>query len=275
MPFRNPANQIIFPAGATSGSIRMVIGADVPPELQAYGIQVAILAYQTNNSSGLEVGYFWIGTSNSFDGAGDNIVQAFGNVVYPTPGNPGSAVVGSVKTNFQQNMFSPYPQTVVKDQELHVWTNVIVDGPNSGPGSAKLQLNTTNGEFFRLDNDGLNSSVPGSNTTVEPWNNMTLLNSWATLAGFATPQYRRVPSPSGCVQITGLAQNGTSNSVLATLPTGYRPANAHRIPIYAFGGSMNITTETPGMTINTNGNLSILGATNATFVAFEATFPLT
>lgn len=117
--------------GAGTGTSRMIIGADTPPELQAYGIDVAILTYITDKTTHLEVGYFFIGSSNRFDGNGDNRVQAFGNVVYPTPGDPSSAVMASVKTNFQQNMYVPYPQTMFKDQAATFWANILLD-PGGG-----------------------------------------------------------------------------------------------------------------------------------------------
>lgn len=107
-----------------TGTSRMVIGADTPAELKAYGIDTAIISYITDVTSGLEVGYFFIGTSNRFDGGGNNRVQAFGNVVYPTAGVPSSAVMGSVKTNFQQNMFAPFPQTIFKDQTMELWNDL-------------------------------------------------------------------------------------------------------------------------------------------------------
>lgn len=106
-----------------TGTSRMVIGADTPVELKQYGIDTAIISYITDVVSGLEVGYFFIGTSNRFDGGGNNRVQAFGNVVYPTPGVPSSATMSSVKTNFQQDMFAPFPQTIFKDQTVELWTD--------------------------------------------------------------------------------------------------------------------------------------------------------
>lgn len=107
-----------------TGTSRMVIGADTPLELKLYGIDTAIISYITDVTSGLEVGYFFIGTSNRFDGLGNNRVQAFGNVLYPTAGVPSSATMSDVKTNFQQDMFAPYPQTIFKDQTVEYWTNV-------------------------------------------------------------------------------------------------------------------------------------------------------
>lgn len=117
------------PASGT-GSSRIIIGADVPAELRTFGIDTAILTYITDVSSGLEVGYFFIGGSNRFDGGGTNRVQAFGNTVYPTPGLPSSATPANVKTNFQQGMFSPFPQTTFKDEQVLFRTDILLDPVN-------------------------------------------------------------------------------------------------------------------------------------------------
>lgn len=107
-----------------TGTSRIVIGADTPAELKSYGIDTAILSYITDVVTGIEVGYFFIGSSNRFDGGGNNRVLAMGNVLYPTAGVPSSATMSSVKTNLQLDMYAPYPQTIFKDQTVELWTNL-------------------------------------------------------------------------------------------------------------------------------------------------------
>lgn len=102
MAFSNPADSITFPSGASNGQIRMVIGADTPPELQLYGIRVALLFYVTDFESGLESGYFFIALSNTLD-VGNDEACLFGSVVYPVYGNPASAGQSDVKTHFQMS----------------------------------------------------------------------------------------------------------------------------------------------------------------------------
>lgn len=82
------------------------------------------------NHTGPEVGYFWIGSSNRFDGAGDGRVLAYGNVTYPTVGVPSSATMSDVKTNFQQNMHSQYPQTIFKDHTVTYWSAISLEKSN-------------------------------------------------------------------------------------------------------------------------------------------------
>jgi hypothetical protein len=101
-----PANNITWPTGATTGTTRIVAGAETPSELNAYGISVAVLFYVQDSPTGVEVGYFFIGLSNVIDDGNDNALL-YGQVVYPTPGDPSSATAANVKTNFQQGMNDP------------------------------------------------------------------------------------------------------------------------------------------------------------------------
>ena len=99
--------------GAGTGTMRMTLGADVPPELASYGIDVAMLFYVTDFASGLEVGYFFAALSNTLD-VGNQRVNLYGSVKYPVPGDPGSATTANVKTHWQMNLagfttFKDYP----------------------------------------------------------------------------------------------------------------------------------------------------------------------
>lgn len=103
MAFKNPERFLTWPPGAHTGETRIVVGADTPSELQAsYDIIAAILFYVVDFTSGLEVGYFFIGTSVEFNGNRPTLV--YGEVRYPTPGDPDSATAANVKAN-QQNIF--------------------------------------------------------------------------------------------------------------------------------------------------------------------------
>jgi hypothetical protein len=133
--------QITMPDGATTGTQRWVWGADVPAELASYGMQVALLAYITDSVTGLEVGYFFIGTSNVSDSPPTFRVQAFGNVTYPVAGQPDSATAANVKCNFQQHMWAQTAYTIFKDHDVKLFPGVdlIIDdggvtfGARSGP----------------------------------------------------------------------------------------------------------------------------------------------
>lgn len=246
---------------------RMVIGADTPAELKLYGIDTAILSYITDVVTGIEVGYFFIGTSNRFDGGGTNRVQAFGNVVYPTPGVPSSAIMSSVKTNFQQNMFAPFPQTIFKDQEVHLWTSMRIDSPNSGAGAnTKLEvIDVASALAARLDGYGVRPGVPGT-TTIETWHTITPAGGWSQRgAGFPALSYRYLASPAKSVQFTGQISGGTTTDATiitgTALPTGYRPTTAQAL----IGNTANVSGNCQ-IEYGTDGHLRLYGATGGTAI---------
>lgn len=139
MAFSNPLDFMVFPAGAGTGQMRMVVGANTPPELVAYGIGQAILAYITDVGTGVEIGYLWIGSSNRFDGLGTGRVLAYGNVTYPVAGVPTSATVNDVKTNFQQNMWAQSPQTIFKDHTVTLWCGFSGESVNALTGDISFR----------------------------------------------------------------------------------------------------------------------------------------
>ena len=110
-----------FSNPAAGSSMRMALGADTPPELQAFGIGVAMLMYDTDKTSGLEVGYFFIGISNVLDGSADEKVMLFGKVKYPIAGNPASPTMSDVKTAHQINLNG---STWFKDFPVLIQTSV-------------------------------------------------------------------------------------------------------------------------------------------------------
>lgn len=127
---------ITMPDGAGVGTQRMVWGADTPPELAAYGLTVAMLAYVTDVVSGLEVGYFFISVSNLMDSAPGFRAMVFGNVTYPTPGVPSSATIADVKTNLQMDTWVQARKTIFKDHDVDYWytAGIMFDGIGFGRG---------------------------------------------------------------------------------------------------------------------------------------------
>ncbi|MET8908394.1 hypothetical protein [Micromonospora sp. NPDC004551] len=101
-------------AGTATAGQRMLVGANIPPELASFGVQVAFLFYDTDAVSGLEVGYFFIGISNILDSPAIQKVMLFGACKYPVPGDPTSPTTSNVKTAHQINLdgftwFKDYP----------------------------------------------------------------------------------------------------------------------------------------------------------------------
>jgi len=132
---------ITMPDETKTGEQRMQWGADTPPELQSYGLTVAMIAFTLDSVTGLEVGYFFIAVSNIMDSP-DSRSLVFGNVSYPTPGNPASATVSEVKTNFQMDMFAQFPNTIFKDHTVAFWTNAQFGLVNNSRLEVKAKLVT-------------------------------------------------------------------------------------------------------------------------------------
>lgn len=172
--------------GFGSGATRMVIGADTPPELQAFGIDTAILSYVRDVATGIEVGYHFIGSSNRFDGGGNSRVMAFGNVTYPTAGVPSSATQNDVKTNFQMDMWAQFAQTIFKDHQVTLWTGLSIESANAaGPLSVRYDGNemprgwvgygvVTAGSV--ATSSGTEVAIPAASWATEP--NVTFRNQY-------------------------------------------------------------------------------------------------
>ncbi len=78
---------------------RLAVGGDVPSELRFYGVEVATLWYIVDATTGVELGYFFEGLSNSIQVSG--VIQKYklsGQVIYPVAGDPTSATDLHVKT---------------------------------------------------------------------------------------------------------------------------------------------------------------------------------
>lgn len=123
---------------------------------------------------------------------------------------------------------------------------------------------------------GVTTGTAGVTVAAETWNSMTLQNSWANFgSGFANAKYRKTIVGSS-IEIIGTISGGvtTNGTVVANLPAGYRPVSNIRNVVYAQGGSLNVSTETPGCTLNTSGDLTLVGCGSANTVAFHCIIPL-
>ncbi|MEH7503295.1 pyocin knob domain-containing protein [Neobacillus drentensis] len=72
-------------------------------------------------------------------------------------------------------------------------------------------------------------------TDQEAWANATLVNSWTNIAGQTAGFYK---NQFGEVKLRGYITGGTktANTILFTLPAGYRPEQKKTIPVMASGG---------------------------------------
>lgn len=60
--------------------------------------------------------------------------------------------------------------------------------------------------------------------TTGAWSGLTPGNGWANYGGTTYPALEYTKSADGVVTMRGLVQNGAANTVIATLPVGYRPS---------------------------------------------------
>jgi hypothetical protein len=141
-------------------------------------------------------------------------------------------------------------------------------------GAAFMQIGTSGGgPAFILP------TQPGSASAAESWHTFTPGNSWAASVSGPGTLYRLTVQDE--VQISaGLNCTGATvadGTVVATLPTGYRPATVHTFPVACdqlriASGSNN---EGARFALNTSGQLLCFGiAAAATAVGIEVKVPL-
>jgi hypothetical protein len=156
--------QITMPDGATTGEQRTVYGADTPPELASFGVSVAVLFYVTDVTSGLEVGYFFIGQSNHVDAPAPGFrALGFGNVTYPTAGRPDTATAADVKCNFQMGMWAQTKATVFKDHDVEFWK------PSGAPAPVSVsmfdEIDGTRHRMTPMSEGGINGTAAADSLT--------------------------------------------------------------------------------------------------------------
>lgn len=127
----------------------------------------------------------------------------------------------------------------------------ILSAPDPKPvlrisSSYKLQLDGPGGTLLIDDNGIACDSKPEDAITA------TYQNSWVTYsAGHDAKYYKH----DGRVYLSGTVKNGTSGSIIFTLPVGYRPIHAQYFPVVA-NGTFGYCS------LNTNGTVSAsLGST--------------
>lgn len=126
---------------------------------------------------------------------------------------------------------------------------------------------------------GFNSEIE---PTYEVWNNLALQNGWAAVANHLVPGYKKLPH--GSVELCGSMSGGTTanGTIIATLPSGYRPSADVRIPIMsnasgAVGGGEARAVIRGIVTSGANpaGTIEIFGLAAGASISLDGcTFPL-
>jgi hypothetical protein len=209
---------ITMPDDATTGTQRAVFGANTPPELASYGIATAVLFYVNDVTTGLEVGYFFIGQSNRMDAGAIYRALVFGNVTYPTAGMPSSATAANVKTNFQMNHWAQARTTVFKDHDVQVWT------PVGAPAAPRLyvgnEVDLGLQQLFQFSGSGINAAAH-ADTMTSATNVPTSESAWNFRKQHDDTRVRLSLSlgsfvaTSNAGYVAGISINGTSYDVTA------------------------------------------------------------
>lgn len=114
---------------------------------------------------------------------------------------------------------------------------------------------------------GARTQVSISQVTPSPWTAIPL--STFTVANSATPMYRRL---GDMVQLRGNIKDGTTGTVGATLPVGFRPPQAVEVVAFAYVGGWSYCA----VTINVNGGISWSNSSTPTNISlWNIQYPVT
>lgn len=160
MAFSNPANSITLPGGASISQPRIVIGGDVPPELQAIGYETAIIFY-LYDINGNYSGYVFCGFLNASGSEETAVVWGI---------NPFKS--GSLQGATSHLVFLPGTDTT--SEECVVWACYLLsckfpNAPlypftvNSGTADERLYTYTDGGGW---NNNAVNGSFEGVDRTT-------------------------------------------------------------------------------------------------------------
>jgi hypothetical protein len=119
-------------------------------------------------------------------------------------------------------------------------------------GDGKLVANAGNNGFLSLENTRVNTSSTG-------WTNLAPQNGWRGASGVDPPSYHQ---DGGFVELRGGLNGGSTGQVIATLPSGQRPAADQWFDVVSANNVIGTLLVQP------NGNV-ILHAGNPGFLALD------
>lgn len=147
---------------------------------------------------------------------------------------------------------------------------MFIPGNGGGTGFAAIGINPALGSSAIVDQN-LGTSYLTINAMYNPasvgsWTTLTFQNSWAYYGGnLSTPQYTK--ASDGLVTVKGMVSGGTTTAgtIIATLPSGYRPAGELLLAGYSNGAYARVD-------INTSGNILFEAGSNVWFSLDGITF---
>ena len=209
-----------------------------------------------------------------------------GEIAFPLPGTWTNYpnIFGSLSGSGGLLSINGPTDSTIDDQVFVSLASAAVEGSGSTGFLAYIDANAGRNTIAEWSFNGLTVNV-GSVTAVEPgtgtsatnpavgesWHAMTLANSWANVAGFATARYRLTALDQ--VEVIGaIDASSASSAVFFTLPSGYRPASQQAVCAMGASGSVPAGLS-PWVRCTTGGALSVqntgaLGAWEAFFHGF-------
>lgn len=180
-------------------------------------------------------------------------------------------------------------ETWLIDQSLGLWTFAarvgqskndfkIISGVTSG---RRIELDENGLRYYRADGTlmvNIDTTADTVRVVSETPNPLTLQNGWVVNTAPSTPGPSYWKLPFDAVRVVVNAINGTSadNTVIATLPTGYRPGTNHVFPI-TVAKTPAAGTASPSVTVRPDGGLQLAGVSaggSSAQVAFDIVCPV-
>ena len=107
---------------------------------------------------------------------------------------------------------------------------------------------------------------PGSSSITESWHSLALTTVTGSGNGVNGMRYRYMPFNCILLEWDLNTNSVASNTVIATLPAGWRPITQHNFESTTYGGTMALTTAlNPHLFVNTNGTIEITGTNASAF----------
>lgn len=180
-------------------------------------------------------------------------------------------------------------ETWFVDQSLGLWTFAARVGQSdddfkiiSGTaGGRRIELDENGLRYYRADGTlmvNIDTTADIARVISETPNPLTLQNGWVVNTAPSTPGSSYWKLPFDAVRVVVNAINGTSTdgTVIATLPTGYRPGTNHIFPI-TVAKTPAAGTASPSVTVRPDGGLQLAGVSaggSSAQVAFDIVCPV-
>ena len=171
-------------------------------------------------------------------------------------------------TLYWDGSFGSLGTSHIENQELVIQSQngstVRIDSnTTSGTGNG-VALYSLNGFIFKSGaNDWINSAATPEKkeiggqiyTDENEWVNLSYKNGWATNSGVAL-KYKKMND--NLVMLYGwVDKQPLDTTIIATLPTGYRPINTQRHPV-SVTGTANVQTSLPILEVRSNGDIRLV-----------------